>query len=371
MTTTTKLHTETATEVSQDVFAQVEAMGHEQVVFCNDPHTGLRAIIGIHNTTLGPALGGTRMWNYANEGEALRDALRLSRGMTFKNAIAGLNIGGGKAVIIGDSRKDKNEMLLRRYGKFVQGLNGHYITAEDVGMNTDDMEHIAQETDYATGTHESEGGAGDPSPVTALGTYMGMKAAAQKAYGSDSLSGKKVAVQGVGHVGQYLIDHLIKENCEVFITDIYEDQVQSVTQKHAGIKVVAPDEIYDLDVDIYAPCALGATVNDQTLERLRCQIIAGCANNQLDNEEAHGNRCLEKGIIYAPDFLINAGGVINVYSEVFGKSREWVTRRTEKLYDMTLEVLERSYAEKKNAQQVAIEMAIQRIEAAAKLQASL
>lgn len=368
MTTTEEITT--TSQVTNNVFAQVEAMGHEQVVFCNDLHTGLKAIIGIHNTTLGPALGGTRMWNYANEAEALKDALRLSRGMTFKNAIAGLNIGGGKAVIIGDSRKDKSEMLLRRYGKFVQGLNGRYITAEDVGMSTDDMDYVAQETDYATGIHESEGGSGDPSPFTALGTYMGMKAAAKKAYGSDSLNGKKVAVQGVGHVGQYIIDHLMKEGCEVYITDIYEDQIKAVTDKYPHIQVVKPEEIYDLDVDIYAPCALGATLNDDTLERLRCQIVAGCANNQLEDEQKHGDLCLRKGIVYAPDFLINAGGVINVYSEVAGKSREWVQRRTEKLYDMTLEVLNRSYAEKKNVQQVAIEMAIQRIEAAAKLQAS-
>ncbi|MGF1533323.1 MAG: Glu/Leu/Phe/Val dehydrogenase dimerization domain-containing protein [Bernardetiaceae bacterium] len=367
MTTTTEL---TASQVqTTPVFEQVAALGHEQVVFCHDPHTGLRAIIGIHNTTLGPALGGTRMWNYATEAEALRDALRLSRGMTFKNAIAGLNLGGGKAVIIGNSRTDKSEMLLRRYGKFVDSLNGKYITAEDVGMGTDDIEYVAQETKFAAGIHESEGGAGDPSPFTALGTYMGMKAAAKKAYGSDSLTGKTVVVQGVGHVGQYLVDHLVKENCQVVICDIYEDQIKAVTTRHSGITVVAPHDIYDLPMDIYAPCALGATLNDATLEQLQCQIIAGAANNQLEDEDLHGRRCMEKGIIYAPDFLINAGGVINVYAEVAGKSREWVVRKTEKLYDMTLEVLHTAYQQNTPPQEVAIQKAMKRITAAAQLKA--
>ncbi len=369
--TTTKNSVLAPMNTMPSIFDRLDAMGHEQIVFCHDPNTGLRAIIGIHNTTLGPALGGTRFWNYAHEGDALQDVLRLSRGMTFKNAIAGLNIGGGKAVIIGDSRKDKNEMLLRRFGKFVDGLNGRYITAEDMGMATEDMDFIAQETKYAAGIYEDEGGSGDPSPYTALGTYMGMKAAAQKAYGSDSLEGKKVAVQGAGHVGQYLIDHLVKEGCQVFVTDIFEAQLRAITNKHANVQVIAPDEIYDIDMDIYAPCAMGATVNDDTLSRLRCQIIAGCANNQLEDEKRHGQLCLEKGIVYAPDFLINAGGVINVFSEVAGKSNGWVVRKTENLYNQTLDVLNRAYAEGRNVQEIAMEIAMERIEASAKLQAVL
>jgi leucine dehydrogenase len=343
------------------IFERVSQMGHEQVVFCHDAATGLKAIIGIHNTVLGPSLGGLRMWNYASEAEALNDVLRLSRGMTFKNAIAGLNLGGGKAVIIGDARKHKTEALLRAFGKFVENLNGKYITAEDVGMTARDMEHISAETDHVAGMPESRGGLGDPSPFTAYSTYMGMKAAAQKAYGSDSLAGKKVAVQGAGHVAGYLIDALVEEGAQVFVTDIYEDKLKAIVRKHPSVKTVGLDEIYDLDVDVYSPCALGATVNDQTLERLKCQIICGCANNQLQEEEKHGNACLEKGIIYAPDFLVNSGGVVNVYAEVIGTNTAWTKEHLSNIYDQTLQVINTSMATGKNAQAVAIEMAMARI----------
>ncbi|TAF33281.1 MAG: Glu/Leu/Phe/Val dehydrogenase [Cytophagales bacterium] len=348
------------------VFEQLEQMGHEQLVFCHDTSTGLKAIIGIHNTVLGPALGGTRMWSYTNESDAIRDVLRLSRGMTFKNAVAGLNLGGGKAVIIGNARKDKSEALLRRFGKFVESLNGKYITAEDVGMQTIDIEYMAMETKHVTGKPESMGGSGDPSPFTALGTYMGIKASAQKAYGNDSLANKKIAIQGVGNVGEHLIGHLSKENCKIFVTDIYEDRIKAVASKYK-VEVVRPDDIYGLDVDIYAPCALGATVNDQTLSQLKAQIIAGCANNQLLDEKKHGNECLKRGIIYAPDFLINAGGVINVYREYQNLDRAWAVQKTEALYDATLQVLNTSFAENRNAQEVAIQNALKRIEAVAKI----
>ena len=344
------------------VFEQVEKMGHEQVMFCNDPQTGLKAIIAVHNTTLGPAIGGTRMWSYASEADAVKDALRLSRGMSFKNAIAGINAGGGKAVLIGNARTDKSEALLRRYGKFVDNLGGKYITAEDVGMSTVDMEQIAQETKHVVGMPRSLGGTGDPSPFTALGTYVSMKAAAKKAYGSDSLAGKKVSLQGVGHVGEYLIGHLVKEGCKVYVSDIYEDRLQEMVKKF-GVEVVGLDEIYDLDVDIYAPCALGATVNDETLERLKCQIIAGSANNQLADEKKHGEACLKKGLVYTPDFLANAGGVVNVYSEVKNLPTEWVNEKVERIYDMMLNVLTISAAENKNAQEVAMEQAMKRINA--------
>jgi leucine dehydrogenase len=344
------------------VFSEVSKYEHEQVVFCYDHATGLKAIIGIHNTTLGPALGGTRMWVYNSEAEALNDVLRLSRGMTFKNAIAGLNHGGGKAVIIGDAKKQKSEALLRRFGKFVQSLSGKYITAEDVGMSTRDMELIGMETKFVSGMPDNMGGSGDPSPVTAYSTYMGMKAAAKKAFGTDDLSGKKVSVQGIGHVGGYLVDLLAKEGAQLFITDIYEDRLREVASKHASVKVVGLDEIYDLDVDIYAPCALGATVNDNTLKRLKCQVIAGAANNQLKDETIHGNACRDMGIIYAPDFLINSGGVINVAMELTGYNRENAYAQAAKIYDYTTDILNKADAENINTQHAAMKVARERIE---------
>lgn len=348
------------------IYGQITSLGHEQLVICYDEPTGLKAIIGIHNTVLGPALGGTRMWNYASEAEAITDVLRLSRGMTFKAAISGLNIGGGKAVIIGDP-KLKNEAFLRRFGRFIDSLGGRYITAEDVNMKTSDMEYIAMESKYVTGLPEVRGGGGDPSPVTAYGTYLGMKSAAKKAFGSDSLTGKKIAVQGIGQVGKYLVEYLIKERAEVFITDIFEDRLKLVA-KETGATVVDPSVIYDIDMDIYAPCALGATINDQTIDRIKCQVIAGAANNQLENEEKHGKILLEKGITYAPDFLINAGGLINVYAEfVGGYNREQTYKHADKIYDICTAILEKSEKENIPAQEAAIEMAWNRIQAMGKV----
>lgn len=352
--------TETVRESS--IFGQISTMDHEQVVICHDQPTGLKAIIGIHNTVLGPALGGTRMWPYATEEEAITDVLRLSRGMTFKNSLAGLNLGGGKAVILGNPSL-KNEAFLRRFGRFIESLGGRYVTAEDVNMNTSDMEYIRMQTRHVAGLPEIKGGAGDPSPVTAYGTYMGMKAAAKKAFGSDSLSGKKIVVQGVGQVGKYLIEYLAKEGAEVMITDIFEDKLKLVA-KNTGATVVDPNVIYDLKMDIYAPCALGATINDETIDRLKCGVIAGAANNQLKDEVKHGKILLEKGIVYAPDFLINAGGVINVGAEYLGGYiKEIVYQQTEKIYDTCLGILEKSSNEHIPAQQAAIETAKARIEA--------
>ena len=310
--------TETVREGS--IFGQISTMNHEQVVICHDQPTGLKAIIGIHNTILGPALGGTRMWPYSSEAEAITDVLRLSRGMTFKNSLAGLNLGGGKAVILGNPSL-KNEAFLRRFGRFIESLGGRYVTAEDVNMNTSDMEYIRMETRHVAGLPEIKGGSGDPSPVTAFGTYMGMKAAAKKAFGSDSLEGKKIGVQGVGQVGKYLIEYLVKEGAEVMITDIFEDKLKQVA-KNTGATVVDPTVIYDLDMDIYAPCALGATINDETIDRLKCKVIAGAANNQLKDEATHGQILLEKGIVYAPDFLINAGTELlrNTITEICKRS---------------------------------------------------
>ncbi|MCB0504642.1 MAG: Glu/Leu/Phe/Val dehydrogenase [Cyclobacteriaceae bacterium] len=356
--------------VTKSLFEQVSTMGHEQVVFCNDEATGLKAIIGIHNTVLGPALGGTRMWNYASEQEALTDVLRLSRGMTYKAAISGLNLGGGKAVIIGDAEKIKNEALMRRFGRFVDSLGGRYITAEDVNMKTKDMEYVHMETDYVTGIPESMGGSGDPSPVTAYGVYMGVKASAKKVFGSDSLAGKKIAVQGVGQVGMYLTEHLTKEGAQVYITDINENKLKNVAAK-TGATVVGMDNIYDLDVDIYSPCALGATINDETIKRLKAKVIAGGANNQLKDEKRHGYMLLDYGITYAPDFLINAGGLINVGSEYYGNySRERSMAQTEGIYDTCMKIYNLADSDGISTQEAAIKIAEQRIEAIGKVKLS-
>jgi len=349
--------------VAQSVFSQTAMMGHEQVVFCHDEATGLKAIIAIHNTVLGPALGGTRMWNYNSEEEALTDVLRLSRGMTYKAAISGLNLGGGKAVLIGDPDKLKNEAFMRRFGRFVDSLGGRYITAEDVNMKTRDMEYVNLETNYVTGIPESMGGSGDPSPVTAYGVYMGMKATANFVYGADSLVGKSVAVQGVGQVGMYLVDHLTKEGAKVYITDIDKFKLAKVA-KSSGAQVVGMDEIYDLDVDIYAPCALGATLNDKTIPRIKASIVAGGANNQLKEEQRHSYMLKDSGITYAPDFLINAGGLINVGAEYYGPyNREKAHSDAEKIYGTTIEILKMSSNESISTHEAAIKIAEKRIAA--------
>jgi leucine dehydrogenase len=351
------------------VFDQVAEFQHEQVVYCHDHETGLKAIIGIHNTVLGPALGGTRLWHYATEAEALHDVLRLSRGMTYKAAISGLNLGGGKAVIIGDAKKLKNEALLRKFGRFVNNLNGKYITAEDVNMTTKDMEYIRMETKHVAGLPESMGGSGDPSPVTAYGVYMGMKAAAKKAYGSDSLAGKRISVQGVGHVGMYLLEHLQKEGAKIVLTDYYEERAYEAAARFGAV-AVGVDEIYDQDVDIYSPCALGATVNDKTIDRLKCRVIAGSANNQLENENEHGPELVRRGIVYAPDFLINAGGLINVYSEIVGSSRQGALTHTSNIYDYTLQVLYKAEQENTHPQAAAIRQAEERIASVGKVKST-
>ena len=311
--------------------------GHEQIAYFCDPHSGLRGIVAIHNTILGPALGGCRMWNYATEEEALVDVLRLSKGMTYKAAIAGLNLGGGKAVIIGDSKKEKSENLFRSFGRFVEGLGGRYITAEDVGTSMKDMEHVRMETNYVTGITKTLGGSGDPSPVTAYGVYVGMKAAVKQKLGKDSLDGLKVSVQGLGHVGTYLSEFLYKDGVELYVTDIHEDAIENVVKNYGG-KKVGLDEIYDLNVDVYAPCALGATVNDDTLSRLKCSIIAGAANNILLDPKKHGDELMRKDILFAPDYVINAGGLINVANEIEGYNEDKVKNKTEEIYDTLLNI---------------------------------
>jgi leucine dehydrogenase len=345
--------------------------GHEQLVYCYDEYTGLKAIIGVHNTVLGPALGGTRMWDYNSEEEALMDVLRLSRGMTFKASISGLNLGGGKAVIIGDAKTMKSEAFLRRFGRFVESLKGKYITAEDVNMSPEDMEYISMETGYVTGLSEKMGGAGDPSPFTAYGVYMGMKACAKEAYGNDSLKDKTIGVQGVGHVGYYLVKHLIEEGANVLVSDIYEDKIKEIRNEF-NVKVVDEDSIYNSNMDIYAPCALGATVNDETIDVLKCDIIAGAANNQLEDEFKHGQILMKKGIIYAPDFMINAGGLINVGLDYLGNySRERVFKKVERIYNTVLNIIHKSRQEKIPSQEAAINIASQRILDLGKVKAHL
>jgi leucine dehydrogenase len=356
--------------MQQSVFEIMQQMGHEQVVFCHDPHSGLNAIIAIHNTTLGSALGGTRLWNYNSHSDAIIDALRLSRGMTYKAAISGLNLGGGKAVIIADPSM-KSEALWRRYGKFVNSLNGKYITAEDVNTSARDMEYISLETDFVTGVPEYMGGSGDPSPFTAYGVFVGMKASAKKMWGNDSLSGKKVLVQGVGHVGQYLVEHLTKEGAKVYISDINEAKIKETKDKFAGVEVIAGNEIFNLEMDIYAPCALGATVNTESIGKMKCPIIAGAANNQLADENVHGPMLIEKGILYAPDFLINAGGLINVAAELDGYNHERVMGNVEKIYERTMDIYNLSASEKIHTQAAATRIAEKRLHDIANVKARL
>ena len=343
------------------VFGQLSFDNHEQIVFCHDKDTGLKAIIGIHNTVLGPALGGTRMWKYNNEWEALNDVLRLSRGMSYKSAISGLNLGGGKAVIIGDAKSDKNPELMRKFGEFVNSLSGKYITAEDVGMVTADMDTVRDVTPYVTGISESRGGSGNPSPVTAYGVYMGMKATAKYQLGSDQLEGKKVLVQGVGHVGETLVSYLCKEGALVQIADLSEQRLEEISKKY-GATIFTGDDLYSADVDIYAPCALGATINDDTVYKIKAKVIAGAANNQLANENVHGPILQERGIVYAPDFLINAGGIINVYGEIANYGKEEAMRRTENIYNTTLEIFDYALKNNLTPQKAAMAIAESRIE---------
>jgi leucine dehydrogenase len=343
------------------VFGQISFDGHEQIVFCNDEDTGLKAIIGIHNTVLGPALGGTRMWTYKSEWDALNDVLRLSRGMTYKSAITGLNLGGGKAVIIGDAKTQKNDDLMRKFGEFVNSLGGKYITAEDVGMETRDMDIIREVTPHVTGISEANGGSGNPSPVTAYGVYMGMKAASKYKFGTGKLEGKKVLVQGIGHVGETLVKHITDEGAQVIINDINEKRLEELSKKY-NTNVALGNDIYNLDVDIYAPCALGATINDETIHQLKAKVIAGAANNQLADEVRHGRLLKERGIAYAPDFLINAGGIINVYAELEGYNKEESLRKTENIFNTTLEIFQLSEKEDITTHRAAFDIAQNRID---------
>lgn len=312
-----------------ELFETIHASRHEQVMFCNNTDVGLKAIIAIHDTTLGPALGGLRMWPYASEQEAMNDVLRLSRGMTYKAAVSGLNLGGGKAVIIGDPRKDKSEALFRAFGKFIDTLNGRYITAEDVGIDVNDMEFIFQETNNVVGVHQVHGGSGDPSPFTAYGTVQGIRAALQHRFGDEDVGKYSFAVQGAGHVGFQLVSLLRQEGAKVFVTDIDQESIDACVA--LGAEAVGTDEIYDVEADVFSPCALGAVINENTLPRLKCQIVAGAANNQLATEES-GDELERRGILYAPDYAVNAGGLMNVSIEFEGYNKERAYRMTRTIY---------------------------------------
>lgn len=330
------------------VFSHNDFADHEQVVFCCDPSAGLKAIIAIHNTNRGPALGGCRMWPYKSDDEALQDVLRLSRGMTYKSAIANLNLGGGKSVIIGNPRTDKTEALLRAMGRFLEGLGGRYIVAEDAGTHVEDIKIMGQETQYVVGVLDKatgEGGMrnGDPSPATAYGVLVGLKAAVKYRLGRDDLKGLKVAIQGVGNVGYRLAKYLKEAGAQVWVADIYDDQVRRAVHE-LGVTPVSVDQIFGLDVDVFAPCALGSALNDDTLPQLRAKVVAGSANNQLA-EERHDKELMTRGILYAPDYVINAGGLIDVSYERFGYDRDKLVKHIEGIYDTLMEIFERARSE--------------------------
>lgn len=337
------------------------SMGHEEVVFFQDKTCGLKTIVAIHDTTLGPALGGTRFWDYTTEEEALIDVLRLSRGMTYKAAVSGLNLGGGKAVIIGDPKKVKSEALFRSFGRFIESLNGRYITAEDVNTNVDDIEHIFTETNYVTGVAQQYGGSGNPAPYTALGVFRGIEASVTKVFGSRSLKGKTVAIQGVGAVGFELSKLLTEAGANIIFTDINERGIQKMKETLPNAKFVEGKDIFSAACDIYAPCALGASVNDETIPHFKCKIIAGAANNQL-KEDRHGLVLKEKGILYAPDYLINAGGLMNVSIEFEGWADSKSRRMIDTIYDKTLEVFRISDEQNIPVNKAADVMAEKRIE---------
>jgi len=345
-----------------NIFDYLEEFDYEQLVFCQDRETGLKAIIGIHDTTLGPALGGTRIWDYESEEEAIIDVLRLARGMTYKNAAAGLNIGGGKAVIIGDPEKIKSEQLFRAFGRFVEGLSGRYITAEDMNAGTQDMAYINDETDHVVGL---EGKSGNPSPVTAYGVFRGILAAVDEVYGSQDLNGKVVAVQGLGAVGYTVCKHLHEAGAKLYVTDIRKDSIEKAV-KDFGATAVEPDDIYSVDCDIFTPCAMGAIINDFTIDKLKCKIVAGSANNQLA-EEKHGDMLEEKGIVYVPDYVINSGGVINVYEEMKGYNAERAMARAAGVYDSVKRIFEISKSENIPIYKAADKMAEERIESMGKI----
>jgi len=350
-----------------DLFARLTRLGHEQVVFWQDEASGLRAIVAIHNTTLGPALGGTRMYPYATEAEALDDVLRLARAMTYKSAAAGLDLGGGKAVIIGDPHQ-KSEQLLRAYGRCVESLGGRYITTTDVGTRTEDLDIIARETRYVVGRPPASGGSGDTSILTGKTVFLGMRAAAQVALGVQTLRGLSVAIQGAGKVGWHVMEHLATEGATLIVSDIDAEQARRAAQ-HFGARLVGVESIYDVECDIFSPNALGGVLNARTIPRLRCRIVCGGANNQLETPE-DADRLAERGILYAPDFVVNCGGVINVAEELAGYNAERAAARAAAVFDTTLRILAMAERMKVNPAVAAERYAEERIAAIAALHRS-
>lgn len=351
-----------------DIFKEMEDHDVEQIVFNYDKATGLKSIIAINDTTIGPALGGCRMWDYESEEEALMDAIRLSVGMTYKCSVAGTNFGGGKTVIMGDPKKDKSETLFRALGRFVQMLNGRYYTGTDVGTTGQDFVYASQESDYLVGLPEAYGGSGDTAIPTAYGVYMGIKAAAKSAFGDDTLKGLTVAVQGVGKVGTFVVEHLLKEDAKIIVCDVVEENLVALTDKYPQVKVVDPEAIYEQECDIFTPCALGAILNDETISKLKCKVIAGSANNQLA-EPRHGKLLHEKGILYAPDFVINSGGLIQVADELEmqDNNHDRVMAKTRTIYDILLNIFNLSKEKNIPTYEAANRLAEERIETIAQI----
>ncbi len=341
------------------VFEAIASDTHEEVLYGHDPLSGLKAIIAIHSTALGPALGGTRFYPYASEEEALRDALRLAKGMTYKSAAAGLNLGGGKAVIIGDPATLRSERLFRAFGRIIDSLGGRYVTAEDVGTTTADMITIAGETQWVTGLPDIHGGSGDPSPATARGVMAAIRAVAEHIWDTDNLSGTTVAVQGVGKVGASLVERLTKAGAKTIIADVDSAAVADVVARHGSVPV-ASDEIFDVDCDVFAPCAMGGALNAATVERLKCRAVVGSANNQLESE-SQADRLGERGILYAPDFVVNAGGIINIADELHGYNWKRAVDAIDHIYDNVNQVLDAAEQRGINPNTAAIEVAEERI----------
>jgi leucine dehydrogenase len=339
-----------------EIFDTLATMGHEEIVLCSDPSVGYKGILAVHSTKLGPALGGTRFWQYATDEEAITDALRLSRGMTYKNAVAGLHLGGGKSIIIGDNKTKDREKIFRAHGRFVESLGGRYITAEDVGTSTKDMSYVQMETTHVAGL---AGKSGDPSPVTAHGVFRAVQASANRKWGSDSLEGKTVAIQGCGSVGTYLAKELSAAGARLIVSDIDSAKAARVSQL-TGAKIVEGDAIFTADADIFSPCALGGIINDTTIPKLKVGIVAGGANNQL-LEERHGDALEAKGILYAPDYVANAGGVINVYGEVVGWDEQRALDKAEDIYDTILKVFDIAEAKHIPTYEAADRLAEQRL----------
>jgi len=346
-------------------FAEMSELGHEQVLFCRDRHSGLQAIIAIHDTTLGPALGGCRLYDYGSEAAALRDVLRLSRGMTYKAAVAGLDLGGGKAVIVGDP-SIKSEALFRSFGRHVESLGGRYITAVDMNTNVEDMNFIRRETRNVAGAATDVGGSGDPSPVTAWGVFHGIRASLDVVYGSSSVEGKTIAIQGVGNVGYWLAKYLHERGAKLIFNDINGGNLDRAMTDFGG-SVVEGEDYYGVECDVLAPCAIGGIVNARSLRSIRAPIIAGAANNILEDEVADSERLLEKGIAYAPDYVINAGGLISVFSELNNWSHEKSLSDAANIYNTVKKVLNLAHSEGISTTLASNRIAEERIEAVARV----